>query len=260
VTAGGRSGVRLDPVDIDDDDADGHEAPAALGGIPTAIVGFVAGLGLSIALGFVLDRLDPDRELDLATELALSSLALWTGLVGTAVIVSGRRGTWSLVRDFGLRFRWADLGFGLAGAIVGRVVAALSLLPLPLLDPDLGDENDRSVFEEAAVDGRSWLILFLVVCVGAPLFEELFFRGVLQSRLVARFGVVKGIGVASVLFGAAHLIGWEGAPTAVNAWAVTFSGIVLGAVYHYSRRLGAAVIAHGLFNAVALLLVWALTG
>jgi membrane protease YdiL (CAAX protease family) len=250
-----RSAVQLDPVDVDLDVA--GETMAGLRGIPTAFAGYLVGVLLSAAVAIWLDR--SDTSYSLATELALSSLALWTGLVGTALVVSGRRGTGSLVRDFGLRFRWADLGFGLAGAIVGRVVAALSLLPLPLVDPDFGNENDRSLFEDVAVDGRSWVILAIVACVGAPLVEELFFRGLLQTRLVARLGVVWGIGIASVLFGAAHLIGWEGAPTAINAWAVTFGGMVLGATYHYSERLGAAIVAHSLFNAVALLTLWTLS-
>lgn len=240
---------------VQHDPLDAEPVEPGLPGIATAVAGYVAGVVFSIAVAFALARLD--RPVSRATEIALSSLALWVGLLGAVALVSRRRGTGSLVRDFGLRIRWSDLGFGLAGAIVGRIVAGIAIAPLPLLDPDFGDGSDRSVFEGATVDARSWLVLVLVVCVGAPLVEELFFRGLLQSRLVGRMGLVVGIVVASALFGAAHLIAWDGPLTVVYAWAVACGGLVLGATYHYSRRLGAAVVAHALFNAVALVALWA---
>lgn len=256
VTAAG-GGVRFDPDPLPS--AQESAAPPAPGlqGIVVAFVGMAVGVGLSVALALAISRMDDPPSL--AAEIVLSSLMLWIGLVGAVVVVSVRRGTGSIVRDFGLRFRWSDLGFGLAGALVGRVIAGVSILPLPLLDEDFGETNDRTLFDQATTDGWSWFALIVVACIGAPLIEELFFRGLVQNRLVQRFGLAVGIGVASVLFGAAHLIGWEGFPTVVNAWAVTFGGIVLGATYHYSKRLGAAVVAHSLFNAVALLVLWTTT-
>lgn len=242
--------VQLDPID------EPSRPPPGVPGVDIAIAGYAAGVGLSFAVGLWLSRLD--REVSRATEIGVSSLALWAGLLGAVALVSARRGTRSIVRDFGFRIRWSDLGFGLAGAIAGRIVAGIAVAPLPLLDPDLGDGTDRTVFEGATVDGRSWLVLVLVVCVGAPLVEELFFRGLLQSRLVGRLGVVFGIAVSSLLFGAAHLIAWDGPLSLVYAWAIACGGLVLGATYHYSRRLGAAIVAHALFNAVALVALWVL--
>lgn len=239
------------------DPLDPEPVEPGLPGIGTAVAGYVAGVGLSVAVGVWLSRFE--EPVSRATEILVSSLGLWAGLIAAVVIVSRRRGTGSIVRDFGFRIRWSDLGFGLAGAIVGRIVAGIAIVPLPLLDPDFGEGNDRSVLEGATVDARSWLVLVLVVCVGAPLVEELFFRGLLQSRLVGRLGLVTGIVVASLLFGAAHLIAWDGPLTAVHAWAVAAGGLALGATYHYSRRLGAAIVAHALFNAVALVALWATT-
>jgi membrane protease YdiL (CAAX protease family) len=255
VTAGAASGVRWDPNPLDVNVAAAAPPAPGLKGIITALIGMAIGVVLSTVVYIVVDRMD--EKPSLAAYLLISSLALWVGLIGAVVVVSRRRGTGSVVRDFGLRFQWSDLGFGFAGALVGRMVAVMSLLPLPLIDDDFGDAP--GLFDEAASSGWSWVALIVVACIGAPLVEELFFRGLVQNRLVQRFGVVIGIGVASVLFGAAHLIGWEGLSTAVNAWAVTFGGIVLGATYHYSKRLGAAVIAHSLFNAVALLALFATT-
>ena len=217
----------------------------------------VVGIALSAVVAVAIGRMDAPPSL--AAELLLSSLALWVGLVGAVVVVSRRRGTGSIVRDFELRFRWSDVGFGLAAALVGRLIAGVSLLPLPLIDRDFEGANDRTLLEDAATGGWSWVALIVVACIGAPIVEELFFRGLLQNRLVERYGLGVGLPIASVLFGAAHLVGWEGFPTIVNAWAVTFGGgLVLGAVYHYARRLGPAMVGHALFNGVALLLLWVL--
>jgi membrane protease YdiL (CAAX protease family) len=256
VTAAG-GGVRFDPDPLPaTKEATAPPAPG-LQGIVVAFVGMGIGVALSFLLAVVIGRMDDPPSY--ATELLVSSLALWVGLIGAVVVVSRRRGTGSIVRDFGLRFRWSDLGFGFAGAIVGRIVAGLSILPLPLIDRDFGEDNERTVFEEAATTGWSWVALIVIACVGAPIVEELFFRGLVQNRLVHRFGLGVGLPVASVLFGAAHLIGWIGIPTVIQAWAVSFGGLVLGVTYHYSKRLGPAMIAHSLFNAVALLALWATT-
>jgi membrane protease YdiL (CAAX protease family) len=92
-----------------------------------------------------------------------------------------------------------------------------------------------------------------VVCVGAPIIEELFFRGLIQTRLVGRFGTVAGIGITSVLFGAAHLIGWAGPISLVYALSIAGAGVALGTMRHLTGRLGTSMMAHSFFNAQALL-------
>src|SRR5207249_3966943 len=80
--------------------------------------------------------------------------------------------------------------------------------------------------------------------VGAPLVEELFFRGLLQPRLVTLVGPVPGIVATSCLFGAAHLIAWQGPITLAYALSVAGGGLVLGALRHLSGRLGPSTVAH----------------
>jgi hypothetical protein len=253
LTSGG--GVRWDAAPLDSERALVAPPAPGLRGVVVAFVGLGVGVGLAYLLGYA--ARSAGWHPAYATALLLSSGALWSGLLGAIVVVTRWRGTGSIVRDFGFRFRWSDLGYGFAGALVGRALATVAVLPIPLLDPDFRDRTDRTVFERASSNGASWVALVVVVCVGAPVIEELFFRGLVQNRLVERFGLGVGLPVASVLFGAAHLIGWIGVPTVIQAWAVTFGGLVLGATYHYSRRLGASIIAHSLFNAVAVLAIWA---
>ena len=99
----------------------------------------------------------------------------------------------------------------------------------------------------------AWVVLVIVTCVGAPLVEELFFRGLLQTRLITRFGPVVGIGVTSLLFGGAHLVAWRGPITLAYGWSVAGAGLVLGTIRFCSGRLGTSVVAHAMFNIQAML-------
>jgi membrane protease YdiL (CAAX protease family) len=237
-----------------DPDPLGEDEPVSPGlpGIVTGLIGAVLAVGLSVAAVGVLVFFDrPGGD---ATATIVSQLGLWTGLIATCALVSRRRGTGSLLRDFGFRFRWADIGFGFAGAIAGRVVSAAFAAPLPVSARRLRDIDD-SAFVDDPHGLVAWVILIVITRVGAPLVEELFFRGLLQSRLVGRYGAVTGIGVASLLFGAAHLINWQGVDTFVYAWAIAGGGIVLGLLYHLTGRLGPAIMAHAFFNAMAMLAI-----
>ena len=73
--------------------------------------------------------------------------------------------------------------------------------------------------------------------VGAPFFEELFFRGLVQGTLTARWGVAVGLVVQALLFAVVHLNpenGWGNVGTFVIITAV---GLGLGLIRRYSGRL-----------------------
>jgi membrane protease YdiL (CAAX protease family) len=244
--AGDGEAVQWDPKPIEEPE----EPRPGMPGIVTAAVAFAVGVVASFLVGLVVSSDDQDR----AAEIAASSLALWVPLVVGCVLVSRRRGTGSFRRDYGLRFRWSDLGLGLAGAVAGRLVSASFVAPIPFPSRSL-NEVDEAVFGESIEGAATWTALILVTCVGAPLIEELFFRGLVQARLVARYGTVVGIAAASLLFGAAHLMAWQGAWTFAYAWAVTGGGLVLGTIFHLTRRIGPAIAAHAFFNLQAMLVL-----
>lgn len=223
---------------------------AGLPGIGVALLSFAVGVALSYAvLGLLRSS---GRPGGVGTELVLSEAGLWAGLVGACLWVSRRRGTGSFAADFGLRARPVDIGLGFAGSLAGRALSSAAILPVTVFHPHFR-APDESLFRQFISSPGGWLVLALVTCVGAPVFEELFFRGLLQTRLVGRYGTVAGIAMASVLFGAAHLIGWQGPVTLVYALAVAGGGIALGSVRHITGRLGTSMLAHAFFNAQALL-------
>lgn len=234
------------------DEVPEHEEPRVPGprGLGVAAAGAVVGTALAAVIQLLLAANDdPGGRM---VTLVASQAGLWSGLVGACVYVSHRRGTGSLGTDFGWRLRPIDIGFGLAGSLVARVIAGVVVSPIPVPFREVR-APDRSVFERVADGGGEWAALVLVVCVGAPIVEELFFRGLVQVRLVERTGAIVGITVTSVLFGAAHLVAWQGPITLVYGLAVAGGGVVLGLMRHVAGRLGPSVMAHAFFNAQAVL-------
>jgi membrane protease YdiL (CAAX protease family) len=86
----------------------------------------------------------------------------------------------------------------------------------------------------------------------AGLGEEVLFRGVLQGALARWLGFGWALAIASVLFGLVHFV------TLSYAVLATLAGLYLGAVWLYADNLLAAVVAHALYDFLALL--WLLYG
>jgi membrane protease YdiL (CAAX protease family) len=92
----------------------------------------------------------------------------------------------------------------------------------------------------------AWLVLAATSVLGAPLLEELFFRGMLQP-LLSRRNVALGLVTTAALFGLAH--GFEMPLRALPAF---LQGLVLGGVTLLTGRLRGAVVVHALNNALVL--------
>lgn len=221
-------------------------------GLGVALVG--VGVGAALSLGIALGLRAIGDPGGVAARLGLSQLGLWTGVLAACLVVSRHRGTGSFARDFDWRVRPRDIGLGFAGSLVARAMAGIAVAPIPAPFFDLR-APDRTIFEEVAGDAAGWWVLVATVVIGAPLIEELFFRGLLQTRLVGRYGVVPGIAVASLLFGAAHVAAWQGPITLLYGLSTAGAGLVLGVMRHATGTLGAPTMAHAFFNAQALIAV-----
>ena len=96
-------------------------------------------------------------------------------------------------------------------------------------------------------DASAGGIVILALLAGGG--EELLFRGVIQVWLAERAPVWLALAVASLLFGAGH---WLSASYAVLA---SFIGAYLGILFLVSGNLLAPVIAHAVYDVVALLVL-----
>lgn len=186
-------------------------------------------------------------------QVLLGNVAVWVPLVFGIIWVVRRTG-----RDLFGRFRieLGDLVFALGIVILARVfdaVLALSftgttgLQPAPSLGtPDVG--------------------LLLVSAVGivliSPVLEELFFRGLFQRLLAAELTPRTrwlAVLVTAFLFALAHL--FLGSATTslggVQVFLTTFVlGLLTGTLVAMTNRIGGAIVAHVLFNAVAVVATW----
>ncbi len=95
--------------------------------------------------------------------------------------------------------------------------------------------------------GPTIVLLVLMVCVGAPIVEELVYRGLLQGSFAARFNHIAAWVAASAWFALVHL-------RPVEYPGLFVFGLVAGACLLVTRRLGMSMATHVAFNATGVLL------
>ena len=182
----------------------------------------------------------------------------WCGLVATALVAarsaprSGRIGG-DLATAFGLSVRiWPDLPVGVALGVAAQFLL-VPLLELPLVPfvPHLFHRLGgpaRSL--TANVHGAGLVVLGVLVCVGAPIVEELYFRGVLQRGLLGwfdkvapRIAIPGTVVIVGVIFGLVHF-------EALQLSALIGFGMLLSITAMVTGRLGTGMVAHAAFNSV----------
>ncbi len=188
-------------------------------------------------------------------------LGLWAGFLGGPWIASLARGSGSFVRDMGLRFRWIDC-FGIAIGAGGQLLVGLIYIPISHHVHDFNQKFDAPAQKlTGGSHGVGFALIALLTVVGAPFFEELFFRGLLLRSLARLFGTwgrwvgpTLAIVITGVLFGLAH------AESLQLIGLATF-GIILSFVSYRTGRLGMDMVSHASFNLVAVVAtVWSGAG
>ncbi|MEF8830881.1 MAG: type II CAAX endopeptidase family protein [Halobacteriales archaeon] len=233
-------------------------------------VGVLAGLGLTVAgfVGILLVGL-PLRALlevgaspaqDLVLQLIVSPLAevAFVAVALGYVFVTDRG--WDYV-DFE---RPTAVGIGLA------ILATLGLLVLQFATiaviqvlglPSSSQGTMQRAAREAAELGQPEIVLVLapmMLLVVGPA-EELLFRNVVQKRLYEAFARKSAVLVAGVVFAAAHLLSYASESAAavfVSLASIFFISLLLGFLYEYTENLTVAALAHGLYNATLVVLLY----
>jgi membrane protease YdiL (CAAX protease family) len=223
---------------------------AVRGGV-LALVGWIAAIALGYGSATLAIELGADESSLLV--LCIGQAGLWAGMFGTCVIVA-RRNRIGL-RGLGLtRLRGRDWGPGALTAFVARVsctVVALVCVLVFGLDSFRKTTNAPTNGIEPGVGAA--IVLVLIVCVGAPFFEELFFRGVVQGALTRRWGARVAIVTQAFAFALVHYrIGMSLALTLATWGQIAVAGFFLGVLRWRYERLGPGMIAHGLFNVIAI--------
>lgn len=146
----------------------------------------------------------------------------------------------------GLRMRLIDVPVGLAVGLAAQVV----MVPLlyQLVFRVIGEQDVSAAarqLTDRATTPLGVVLLLLIVGVGAPVVEELFFRGLAQRAFEQR-GLSWGLAVVctSLFFAATHL-------QPLQFPGLFAFGLVLGWLVHRTGRLGPAIWAHLAFNLTA---------
>jgi uncharacterized protein len=216
------------------------------------LVGVFGGYALASLVAAIWYALSGDDELSLAGQ-AVSQLGLWTGMVGVSVFASHRKGAGTLAEDFGLRGKWQDIGIGVAVAL------AVQLLVLPgvayLLRPLLGEPEVSGPVEDLLdkAHGLAFAGLILSVAVGAPIVEELFFRGLLLRSLRRRLPDWAAVAASAVAFGIAHGSALPMDAVLLVMISLTVFGAILAVLAIRTGRLGPSIVTHAGFNLFTLL-------
>ncbi|MFN0054026.1 MAG: lysostaphin resistance A-like protein [Planctomycetales bacterium] len=191
----------------------------------------------------LLRGIEPHLEQNLAAILGLTGL---TTVIYAAMGVSLR-----LRRQQGLR----GLGWQLPSA--GHLLLlVMGILPLSLMCTEL----QRLAFEifpgsEGALEemflplaqsslGQLWLAMAVAPALG----EELLFRGLIGTGLLARWGLFRGVIITSILFGLLHL-------NPAQALGVIPIGIAMHLAYLATRSIWAPILIHLLNNSFAALML-----
>ncbi len=186
-----------------------------------------------------------DHRIPLGVAVFLN-VPLWFCLVGGPVWARRRGLDWR--RDLGWRMRSVDIPVGLAIGLFLQI-ALIPLLYIPIFwlfgDQDV-DEVARSLV--AAADTPFDVVALVVLTVvGAPIVEEILYRGVLHRGLVdmtadqGRIGLVAATTASSALFAASHvqLLQFPG---------LFLFGVVAAVVSIRTGRLATAIWVHVGFN------------
>lgn len=150
------------------------------------------------------------------------------------------------VADLGLRFQVRDLVWFPVGVAIQAVAVPLLYWPiLQVLDKTTDDVSSEARELVDAASGAGIVLLVLIVAVGAPFAEELFYRGLVLRSVEKRWTTAVALVASTVLFGIVHLQG-------LQLPALLLIGAVLAVLTVRYGRLGPAILCHSGFNACTL--------
>jgi membrane protease YdiL (CAAX protease family) len=190
----------------------------------------------------VIDQALPDTPTATAWGDVVVLTLPWIALAGWPLVATRRRGA-GPVADLHLRMHRRDLGPAVVGAVVALACAAgLAELTQVIVGHDLSS-NVGDAFDKAKGANPVPLVLFVVlVVVGAPVVEEIFFRGLLFGALEKRGTIIPVcVSWCTIGFAVFHL-----EPARLPILLAT--GLVLSLVRARTGSTAASATAHSLYN------------
>ena len=212
----------------------------------------------------------PDK---IKASLSAGQLILLNAMIGVTIIavptvflifraktsggVDGAAGLWPFWKstDPEPQPLWNDIKLGLKGYVyTAWIMIALALLNTlvvsffsghqPTQNPIIDELKKGSNSPESAL---ILPVLFILTALGAPIMEELLFRGGMYNILVRPFGRIGSAIITSTLFALAHHV-----PS--NTWPLFFMSISFIWLYEKTGRLVAPMVMHATNNLIVTIL------
>ena len=216
--------------------------PAAL---ILATIGGLIVFGVSAAFGG--DIADPGPAENLGATFVQDIVFVATAL-GFAAMVGRPR-----PEDFGLRLPrfWPAVGWSVLTYVVVAIVAVAASTAL-----GVEEEEQDNVLEDLGIEtGSAWVyVAAFVVCVMAPLCEELLFRGFVFPALRPKLGLVGAAFVSGAIFGGIHITNYVGEPAKLAIASVitlVTLGTLFALLYWKTGSLLPCIALHAINNSIA---------
>lgn len=148
--------------------------------------------------------------------------------------------------DFNIKF---IISFVFLVILLNHIAGFIPIIILKLFPSAAASYNNavasaNKIFIFKTLSG--FIITFISLCIVAPFTEELIFRGFVQSVLVEKSGLLKGLVIASLLFAVIHF----------NLWVfpgVFIAGLLLGYFFIRTQSLWSVAVIHAANNMLVMI-------
>ena len=196
---------------------------------------------------------EPDVAIGLALAFVFFALTFrgprsrfWQRMTGTGLAL----GSFALAAEPGLRrtrFSLRDVLAGLGSASILYGVFRIGDRMARLILPKGGAEID-AIYGLETLRPRQELAARLAFIIGPA--EELFWRGLVQARLMRQFGPLPGYALGTAAYGGAHLV--TGNLTLIAA--ATVAGAFWGGLLALGAPMGALIVSHAVWDVYTFLI------
>jgi membrane protease YdiL (CAAX protease family) len=223
--------------------ARGEDLKIPTWGMGDAIISLVGAIGFSliIGLGLMSQNIDPEN----GWGLIIAFSAPWLVMAGWPIIATSIKGNGPKI-DLGLITSRAHLRLGFLAGLASLLVASVvALIVTQITGPLSSTAGDIGINQSGIV-----LVVFVLMAMfGAPIVEEIVFRGMLYGALAkARINEHLVVVITALVFALFHF-------EPKRFFILFVIGIILGEVRRRTGSTSAAIMAHVVNNTPAALFI-----
>lgn len=178
-------------------------------------------------------------------------VALWASLL-SATFIAGRLADGGWRQMVGWYINWKrDLIIGVSTGVGMQLLSVGVGLYIQSLGVDGKQLGNTNIVTDMS---STWMPLMIVAATfGAPIIEEIFFRGLFVSVIHARWGTFASVLLSAIGFGLMHA---QGSPVTMiyTVLSTGVLGAILAVVRLLTGRLGTTIVTHIVFNSLGVCL------